>query len=447
MVAATASVRSSATGALWLGVYLTIVLAPVAVLLLVPVPVGGGFWWDVSMGLGFAGLTMMAVQFVLTARFRRATAPFGIDVIYAFHRYLAYALLAVLTLHPLILVVQDPEVWSAVLTPWSAPIELAAGTISLAILVLLVAVSVLRKQLRIPYEAWRFTHLMASVGAVGFAVGHMWGIGHYSGVPAVRVLWWAIGMSLLGIVLYVRVFRPLRLLRRPWRIGSVRPEPGNAWVLRVEPVGHDGLEFQPGQFAWLSIGRSPLRMAEHPFSIASAPREDGSLEFVIKELGDFTRTVGRIPSGTRAWVDAPYGAFSIDRHPDAPGYVFIAGGIGVAPMLGMLRALAERGDTRRHRFFTGHSELDRIPMQSQIDQLGSELELDVVTILETPPEGWMGEVGRLDLEILDRHLPPERASLEYFICGPVPMIRAAESYLSQLGIPRPRVHTELFDMA
>ncbi len=63
------------SGAIWLSFYLGIVLAPVAILLIAPTPPGGGFWWDVSMGLGFAGLTMMAVQFVLTARFKRATAP------------------------------------------------------------------------------------------------------------------------------------------------------------------------------------------------------------------------------------------------------------------------------------------------------------------------------------------------------------------------------------
>ena len=68
----------------WIGVYLLLVLAPLLVLVLGEVPQGSGFWWDFSMGLGFAAMALMCMQFLLTARFRRATAPFGLDIIYYF---------------------------------------------------------------------------------------------------------------------------------------------------------------------------------------------------------------------------------------------------------------------------------------------------------------------------------------------------------------------------
>jgi predicted ferric reductase len=74
-------------GLFWIGVYLALVSTPVFLLILGPTPPRLGFWWDLSLALGFAGAAMMGVQFVLTARFRRATAPYGIDVIYYFHRY------------------------------------------------------------------------------------------------------------------------------------------------------------------------------------------------------------------------------------------------------------------------------------------------------------------------------------------------------------------------
>jgi hypothetical protein len=72
-----------AWGACWVAVYLVLVLAPLFVLLVGPRPTGGGFWWDLSIALGFAATSMMSVQFVLTARFKRATSPYGIDVIYS----------------------------------------------------------------------------------------------------------------------------------------------------------------------------------------------------------------------------------------------------------------------------------------------------------------------------------------------------------------------------
>ncbi len=51
------------------------------------------------MALGYAGMAMLGVQFALTARFKRATAPFGIDIVYYFHRYLAVAALAIVLAH------------------------------------------------------------------------------------------------------------------------------------------------------------------------------------------------------------------------------------------------------------------------------------------------------------------------------------------------------------
>jgi len=434
------------SGGIWLSVYLAIVLIPVAALLVVPTPPGGGFLWDISMGLGYAGLTMMGVQFILTARFKRATAPFGIDVIYAFHRYLAYALLVIILLHPFILIIRDPAHLDAVLTPWAAPTEISTGTISLVLLLLIVAASAFRKQLRIPYEPWRATHLFLSLGALGFAFLHIRGVSYYTEAPAIRGLWAFIGASILAVVVYVRLFRPWRLLRKPFRVTEVRPELGDSWTLAVEPEGHRGFPFQPGQFAWLTVDRSPFAMHEHPFSIASSPRPEGRIEFVIKELGDFTRTVGRIPPGTVAYVDGPYGSFSMDRHPEAPGYVFLSGGIGIAPVISMLRTLAQRGDPRPHFAFVAHSAWDRIPLREELGELENELDLELVHVLEEPPDDWDGEEGWITSVLLNRYLPPDRKEYHYFICGPVPMIRAMESFLDELGVPPGHVHTELFDM-
>jgi predicted ferric reductase len=84
---------------LWTLIYLLLVAAPLVLLLIGPMPAGAGFWWDFSMGLGFAGMAMMGVQFALTARFRRAAAPFGIDIIYYFHRLAAIVAFGLLLAH------------------------------------------------------------------------------------------------------------------------------------------------------------------------------------------------------------------------------------------------------------------------------------------------------------------------------------------------------------
>ncbi len=430
---------------LWLLVYLGLVLTPLVVLILMPTPAKRGLGWDVGIGLGFAGLVMMGMQFLLTARFRLATAPFGLDAIYYLHRYLAYGLLLVLIAHPVILVTVHPRLLYD-FNPITAPWAVTAGVASLAVLLVLVVASAFRKQLGLSYELWRYSHWGLALVAVGLALGHMLAIGYYSGPAWTRGLWILIGLSLVAAVVEVRILRPWRLLARPYRVQAVRGEPGEVWTLILEPDGHDGFRYKPGQFAWLVLGHSPFALREHPFSIASTWRPGGRIEFAIKQRGDFTQSLASVQPGQRAYVDGPYGAFTIDHHPHACGYVFVAGGIGLAPMLSMLRALADRGDTRRHVLFLAQGQWDRIPYREEIEQLAETLRLKLVVILEQPPKGWTGETGWIDRGLLDRHLPDERAEYEYFICGPVPMIRTIERSLIDLKIPSSRLHTELFDL-
>ena len=92
----------------WLCGYLALILAPLLILLIGPVPAGAGFWWDFSMALGFSGMTIMGIQFILTARFRRACAPFGIDIIYFFHRFLAVIGVTLIFAHVLIIWKTNP---------------------------------------------------------------------------------------------------------------------------------------------------------------------------------------------------------------------------------------------------------------------------------------------------------------------------------------------------
>jgi predicted ferric reductase len=182
------------------------------------------------------------------------------------------------------------------------------------------------------------------------------------------------------------------------------------------------------------------------FSFSSSPAlAPGRVECTIKELGDFTRTIKDVRRGEVAFVDGPYGAFTIDRHP-APGYVFIAGGIGIAPIMSMLRALADRGDTRPLVLFYAYRRWERMTFREAIDDLRARLDLMVVIVLEEPPEGWEGEHGWITPELLDRRLPADRARLQYFLCGPEAMTQAMERFLHGLGVPMSRVHSELFDL-
>lgn len=437
---------SGAAAALWLGVYLLLVLVPLLVLMLGERPRPGGFWWDFALALGYASLGMMGIQFALTARFKHATAPFGIDVIYYFHRYLATGAFMLLLAHIAILLLRYPSSiggWN----PVTAPFHMGLGWLGLAAFAVLIASSLWRKPLRIEYDRWRRLHIVLAVVGTAAALGHVYGSGSYLASAADRALWLGLGAFWLGLAGYVRLWRPWRLSRRPWRVVDVRPECAGTWTLELEPAHGPVFAYQPGQFAWVSLRASPFAMREHPFSFSSTPTRPGRIAFTVKELGDFTGRIGDIRPGESAYVDGPYGSFGIDRQPDAPGLVFIAGGVGIAPLISMLRALADRGDTRPKWLFYGNRVRDRIVFGAEIEAMAAAIGLRLVHVLLEPPPDWTGDTGFITRDVLARHLPADLAGLQFYVCGPSPMIRLAEAALGELGVPLRRVHSEIFDLA
>lgn len=428
---------------LWIGFWLGLCGLPLWLLLASPLPTKGGFWWNVAVAAGFVALALMVLQFFLTARVRAVTRPFGIDLIYYFHRQLAWVLCLLLVLHPLPLLWRDPALWSQLVGRW----PMQSGALAWLLILLIMLSSVWRKRFGLAYQHWRRLHLLLALAATLLALAHVDAIRYYSAAAGLRGFWWLCLAAVLTLVLTVHLLRPAALLRRPWRITALRPEQGSCTTLMLQPEGHAGLQFLPGQFAWLSVGHSPFSLAEHPFSFSAAPQPDGRVQFTIKQLGDFTRAVPQLQPGTVAWVDGPYGVFSIDQQPEAPGYLFFGGGIGMAPLLSMLQALAGRGDTRPHVLFAAHSSFDRIPCREELVALAHRLDLRTVPVLEVPPPGWTGERGWFTTELLRRHLGPEYLGHHCFLCGPRPMTDLVERGLRELGFAPGQIHTELFAMA
>ncbi len=429
-------------GIFWIGLYLLVVLVPVFLMLVPPTPSGRGFWREFSVALGFVGLTQIALQFVLIARFRQVTAPYGIDIILRYHRQIAMVSVAAILLHPTILVIDYPS-RLALLNPFGGNLASRVAWISVAALLLIVLSSVFRERWAIRYEWWRLSHLVLGVAAIVFAQLHVSMAGVYTNTLWKQTIWIVLAVVMVGLVLYLRLLVPAWQRRARWRVAEVRAEAGDTQTLVLEPVGHAGMVFRPGQFVWLKISGSPFTLKEHPFSIASSAECRDRIEFGIKALGDFSAQVHAIPPGTSAYLDGPHGAFSIDRY-EAAGYVFIAGGIGITPMRSFLRTLADRRDPRPVLLFYADKTRDAMTYRDELEGLRDKLNLTIVDVLEAPPGEWDGETGFLTPEILAKHLPDEAFARRYFLCGPEPMFDAVRPALVERGVPEDRIHMERF---
>jgi predicted ferric reductase len=428
----------------WITIYLVLTLAPLFILLVgEPLP-GRSFIRELSVAFGFAGLAMMGLQFLLTARYKSVTSPYGVDVIYHFHRQISLVAFALILSHPLLLIIENPA-FIRLFNIFTAPWQARYGVLALFSLALLIGSSIWRIKLRIPYDPWRISHGIFATAAVVLAMGHVIGAAYYLNTPAKQAIWLALGGIWISALLFIRIIKPLWMLRRPYVIEDVRPERGNTWSMRIRPDGHKGLRFNPGQFAWLTVWSSPFAISEHPFSFSSSAVHPERFELAIKELGDFTSKVPSIKPGTRAYIDGPYGVFSIDNAV-APGYIFLAGGIGISPIMSMLRTMADRCDLRPIHLFYGNRTWENMTFREEIEFLKNRLNLHVVYILDNPPDGWQGESGFITAEMLARHLPINRMELQYFICGPDLMMNAVEEALERLGLSLEQTHAERFNL-
>ncbi|MGB8405440.1 MAG: ferric reductase-like transmembrane domain-containing protein [Mycobacterium sp.] len=436
--------RTSLRGPGWLATYVAVVIVPLIFMLIDPGADVRGFWRELAVALGFVGLSMMGLQLVLVARVKSVAAPFGEDALVHFHRYMGYAATTFILAHPILLIVLVDATYLERVNPFTAPWAGRFGTLAILCLLAVVVTSVWRAALRIPYEVWQAVHIALSTVAIIAALVHVELIGNYVNRPWKRGLWIVMTVGLLAMFVWVRVLRPVMRTRRPWTVVSVTPERGGVYTLTLSPVGHDGFTFAPGQFGWLSVNRSPFALTQHPFSFSSNGDDPSAVQMSIKELGDFTRTIKSIASGTRVYLDGPHGVFSPDRY-DGPGFVFLAGGIGIGPVMSMLRTFAARGESRSCLLFFGVPLLADATFREEIDILTTQLALTVVDVVSEPSANWIGERGRITADTLRRHLPSGYEALQYFICGPGAMQDAMEDALGSLHVPRHRVHTERFN--
>lgn len=434
-------------GVSWIGAYLVIILFPLLILLFYPPTPNEqrSFWLEFSVALGFIGLAMMAMQFALTARINRVEASYGIDLILQFHRYTSIVAFFFIIAHPVILFIDNPETLQ-LLNFLQAPWRARAAVIATLALMLLIITSIWRKRLNIPYEPWRTAHGIFAVIAVGFGLGHALGVSNYLGLFWKGVIWTGIAVAAVWLLIYVRLIKPWFMLKKPYLVETVVQERGDVWNLVLRPRGHEGMRFQPGQFAWITLQISPFRMREHPFSIASSAEHPESIEFGIKAVGDFTNTIKDVKPGTKAYLDGPYGVFTTDRYENTAGFVFIAGGIGITPILSMVVTLAERNDERPLLLIYASKTWEDVTYREQLEALKDKLDLTIVHVLRKPPEDWSGETGYVDKELLQRYIPKRPATRNYFICAAPKMMDAVEVVLHELGAPVTNVHMEHYNL-
>lgn len=428
--------------------YICVAVLPLA-LGLIDLDPGRGFWINFSVAMGFVALSMLGLQFLLAARTHLVSDSFGMDAVLRFHKQITYVALFLILAHPMILFLTDSR-FLPLLNVFTSPLRAKFAVASVVLVLILVITSVWRSRLRLAYDHWQLLHALLAVAIVITALAHTLLVGYYVREPWEQLLWIFLTLLFVALGVWVRIVKPLLRRKRRWVVEKVAPDAGGATRidLRIEDPDsypHGAFQFEPGQFAWILMRRSPFSLTYHPFSFTSSAEESRHVSFTVKAFGRFTHEIGLLEPGELVYLDGPYGSFRLDHESAAP-VVLIGGGVGVTPLVSILETLADRGDSRPCVLLLGNRDLDNRTCGDQIDALAQRLDLTVVDVLSEPPQGWTGESGRIDEGVLRRHLPERHDSADYFICGPPGMMDAVTQGLRALRVPSSRIQVERFEM-
>jgi propane monooxygenase reductase component len=216
--------------------------------------------------------------------------------------------------------------------------------------------------------------------------------------------------------------------------------------LELELIEPTELEFHPGQYVDISI---PGADGHHrSFSMANLPSDKGKLEFMIKLYPD-GRFSGLLADGTvcvgeELEVTGPYGMFTL-RASSPRRLLFIGGGAGMAPILCLLRSMAEEGIERPATYYYGARTASDLFHLEELEDLRSRLpSLTFVPALSEAgdSDGWAGESG-LITEVVER-LEDDLADVDAYLCGPPPMVDAAIAMLEARGVPEEHIYYDKF---
>jgi len=390
---------------------------------------------------GLVAAMLLMIQFAMSARLRILDRAFGLDVLLRCHAATGAAAGVFAALHPFLVFAGEGRKLGP-LHPSQWPVLLGAAV--LTALCVVICTSLWRAFLDLPHGSWRIIHWLTFVVVAGAAV-HALVLGSDLVDLGPRIFWIVVIGAYAALFVWAKIVKPVLLRRHPWTVKSVTQVSHNTWNLELIGPTAAGLRYLPGQFAFLRPHHRGMPSEEHPFTLSSSPSRGDTISFTIKESGDYTDRIGEIQLGDAATVEGPFGRFSHLLHREGP-LLMIAGGVGITPLLSMLRFLAEAGDKRPVTLICANRTQRDILFRDELEAMTETLpQLVVHHVLSNEP-GHRGLTGYVDRALLERILSDTDCSARVFLCGPPPMMTLVADALRKLGFPRRRIHTERFSL-
>lgn len=384
---------------------------------------------------GFIGFLFLSLLIFSGDTARLFDKFFGMDRIIKFQRKFALATMIFVLLHPIFFILSSKSILPYVIPDFSV-IPLALGIISFYIFIIVMVASAIYK--RLSYIIWQFIHILTYF-LFFFSLYHAVNWGSDSYVIYVKMLYGILLTAVIAGIIYRTQYKIRKLYAGRFYVKEIKQETKDSFTLTL--TCKKQFLFKAGQFCFLRLNKNKL-YARHPFTISSSPKEN-ELRFIVKLTGRFTKALSELKRGEEVIVDGPFGIFTIENCDK--DLVFIAGGVGIAPFISIVKDRIEDNKTQNIVLLYGSKTKEDMIYMGQLDNIKKDWFKKVYILSDNNsfPKMYEYETGYINEEIIKKYVRDINNSL-FYICGPEPMKNSARKLLKELGIKDKNIIIEDF---
>jgi predicted ferric reductase len=402
--------------------------------------------------LSFFNIIMMVamlIQFPLGARLKRMSLFSHIDWNITQHKKIGQWIGLFFFLHPILIMLpkaflSGTDFTHAVFSSVTEP-RLLTGVIAWGAMVVWVLMSIFKHKLPMKYQHWRLVHIVGFMTILILATAHITEIGSHGQYQSnINVMWWALCASSIAFTIYGYFVKPWLLSEHPFSLVAREKISHSDWLVTVKVPEETDFNFKAGQFVWMGSKKSALDNDYHPFSIVSTPTDLPNVSFLVRELGDYTSRLAQLNIDQPIFIDGPYGDMTLDSSQKASSIVLIASGVGLGPIMSLLRQLRDSNDARAVRLVYGNQIVEQMVFLDEIRAMETTMpnfKAQFVCYEPTEADGFY--CGYIDGACLQNTYQALAKSTVYtYLCGSPLMVEGVRQSLEQLEIPPQHIHFE-----
>lgn len=224
----------------------------------------------------------------------------------------------------------------------------------------------------------------------------------------------------------------------PYRVGRVRRETQDIATLELAPVTGERPSYQPGQFNMLYV----FGIGEVAISVSGDPAASGSYVHTVRDVGIVSRAIAKSKPGATLGVRGPYGTPWPVEAAEGNDVVFVAGGLGLAPLRpAIYHVLARRERYGRVVILYGTRSPSDLLFRQEVERWRRRLDLEVLVTVDRADANWRGDVGVVPRLIGRAGFDPR--STVGMVCGPEVMMRFTAVALQHAGVAMDRIYLSM----